>query len=323
MHHTVARAVVSTVVAALGLAAADPAHAHGLAGKRFFPSTLTLDDPFVADELSLPTVFHIKEPCDGDTPARHSTEVSGELSKRLLPNLGLTLEGGWRNLDPAPNGRTEGGFDNLEVTLKYQFFTSAAHETILSLALGWEVGGTGRPKVEAESFDVIKPTLLFGKGFGDLPDSLGWLKPLAVTGIAGGELPTRSGTKTLRLNDDGDLDIDIEKNPTIFHWGFAVMYSLPYLQSFVRDVGLPVVLNRLIPLVEIDITNPLDRGFAGKTTGTVNPGIIWAGRYFQVGLEAVIPMNERTGKNVGARAQLHFFLDDIFPTTIGRPLFGR
>ncbi|HUO65293.1 MAG TPA: hypothetical protein VMT97_16380 [Terriglobales bacterium] len=28
------------------------ARAHGMAGKRFFPSTLTIDDPFVADELS-------------------------------------------------------------------------------------------------------------------------------------------------------------------------------------------------------------------------------------------------------------------------------
>jgi len=114
----------------------------------------------------------------------------------------------------------------------------------------------------------------------------------------------------------------IEKNPNVFHWGFAVMYSLPYLQSFVKDIGLPVVINRLIPLVEIDINNPLDRGFAGKTTGTVNPGIIWTGRYFQLGLEAVLPVNERTGKNVGVRGQIHFFLDDIFPTTIGRPLFN-
>ena len=28
------------------------AFAHGMAGQRFFPSTLTIDDPFVADELS-------------------------------------------------------------------------------------------------------------------------------------------------------------------------------------------------------------------------------------------------------------------------------
>jgi hypothetical protein len=296
--------------------------AHGLAGKRFFPSTLTIDDPFVSDELSLPTFLLFKEPSHGEDPSSKITNISGEFSKRIFPNLGLTLAGEWNNLDPAPNDRTESGFGNLEMTLKYQFFTSAAHETILSAAVGWEAGGTGRKKAGAESFDVFKPALLFGKGMGDLPDALRWFKPFAVTGIIEGVLPSRSGNKTFTLNDDGDLEVEIEKNPNVLHWGFAVMYSLPYLQSFVKDVGLPAIIRQLIPLVEIDINNPLDRGFAGKTTGTVNPGIIWTGKYFQLGLEAVLPINERTGKNVGVRGQIHFFLDDLFPTTVGRPLFN-
>ncbi len=297
------------------------AAAHGLAGKRFFPSTLTIDDPFVSDELSLPTFFHIKQPGDSGIPPGQVTSLSGEFSKRIFPDLGLTLAGDWNLLDPASNGKTESGTGNLEMTLKYQFFTSAAHETILSAAFGWEAGGTGRKKIGAESFDVFKPALLFGKGLGDLPDQLAWMKPFAVTGLVEGVLPTRSGNKTFSLNDDGDLEIEIEKNPNVLHWGFAVMYSLPYLQSFVKDVGLPAIIRQLIPIVEIDINNPLDRGFAGKTTGTVNPGIIWAGKYFQLGLEAVVPINERTGKNVGIRGQVHFFIDDIFPNTLGKPLF--
>jgi hypothetical protein len=315
-------AVAATTLLTLAFVPALAA-AHGMAGQRFFPSTLTIDDPFVADELSLPTFLHIKQPGDGEVPAGQFTNISGELSKRIFPNFGITLGGEWNLLDPAANNRTESGFGNLEVTLKYQFFTNAAHETILSVAFGWEAGGTGRQKAGAESFDLFKPALLFGKGMGDLPDPLAWLRPFAVTGIVEGVLPSRSGNKKFTVNDDGDLEVEIEKNPNVFHWGFAVMYSLPYLQAFVRDVGLPVIINRLIPLVEIDITNPLDRGFAGKTTGTVNPGIIWAGKYFQLGLEAVVPVNERTGKNVGIRGQVHFFLDDLFPHTFGRPLFGR
>ncbi len=39
---------------------AGPAWAHGVAGKRFFPATLTIEDPFVAAELALPTVLHVK-----------------------------------------------------------------------------------------------------------------------------------------------------------------------------------------------------------------------------------------------------------------------
>lgn len=310
------RYLAAALAAALGLCAWPAlAAAHGMAGKRFFPTTLTIDDPFVADELSLPTVLHIRE------PGGQVTSIAGDFSKRIFPDLGLTLAGDWNLLDPAANGKTESGFGNLEMTLKYQAFTSAAHETIISVAFGWAAGGTGQPKIGAESFDVFKPAILFGKGFGDLSEPLAWLRPLAVTGVVEGVLPGRSGNKTFTLNDNGDLQVEIEKNPNVFHWGFAVMYSLPYLQSVVRDIGLPAVIKQLIPLVEIDINNPLDRGFAGKTTGTVNPGIIWAGKYFQLGLEAVVPINERTGKNVGIRGQIHFFLDDLFPTTIGRPLF--
>ena len=45
------------------------ADAHGLIGKCFLPATLAIDDPFVADELSLPTISHIKQRASGDTPA--------------------------------------------------------------------------------------------------------------------------------------------------------------------------------------------------------------------------------------------------------------
>jgi len=34
-------------------------------------------------------------------------------------------------------------------------------------------------------------------------------------------------------------------------------------------------------------------------------------------------VNSRGGSHVGWIAQLHFFLDDLFPTTIGRPIFGK
>src|SRR5213080_2902437 len=46
------------------LVAVAPALGHGFAGKRFFPATLATDDPFVADELSLPTISSRKLPGD-------------------------------------------------------------------------------------------------------------------------------------------------------------------------------------------------------------------------------------------------------------------
>jgi hypothetical protein len=98
--------------------------------------------------------------------------------------------------------------------------------------------------------------------------------------------------------------------------------SLIYLQEQVKDVGLRAPFNRLIPLVEFSLDTPLDRGQGEQTTGTINPGIIWSGKYFQIGAEAVIPVNSRTGSDVGFIAQLHFYLDDLFPHTVGRPWFA-
>jgi len=307
----------------LALSAVTSASAHGLAGKRFFPATLVVDDPFVSDELSLPTVSHIKLPASEDQPHMRITDVSGEFSKRITPNLGFSLGGDWLYLD-KDGKQDHSGFGNLELGLKYQFFKSEVHETILSAGFGMEIGGTGRALVGAENFDVYKPMLFFGKGLGDLPDSLAYLKPLAITGTVGGEIPSRRSSRKFRPGEDeGEIDIEKEYHPNVFTWGIAVEYSLPYLQSFVRDIGLPKPLSQLIAVVEVEFQHPLDRGQSGQFTGTVNPGIIWAGKYFQIAVEAILPINDRTGKNVGIRGQIHFFLDDIFPTTIGRPIFGN
>ncbi|HKX07812.1 MAG TPA: hypothetical protein VJN67_06435, partial [Stellaceae bacterium] len=89
---------------------------------------------------------------------------------------------------------------------------------------------------------------------------------------------------------------------------------------------------RLIPLVEITTATPLNRGLnrgsrstngsGFATTGVVAPGVIWAGQYFQIGAQAIIPYGEGQGHGVGALLQLHFFLDDLFPNSIGRPLLS-
>ncbi|HKW93528.1 MAG TPA: hypothetical protein VJX92_16655 [Methylomirabilota bacterium] len=294
------------------LLSAAPAAAHGLIGQRFFPATLSIDDPFVADELSLPTIFHIRNRGSEDSPPTLQTDLSGELSKRLSPNLGVSLGGTYTLLDPIP-GKSSSGFDNMEVSLKYVFWKSEEHETLLSAGVSWDVGGTGSKKIGAESFDTVTPLLFFGKGFGDLPGALDWLKPAALTGALGLDLPTRRHNQTISLNDDGDVEVDRELNPKTMQWGFSLQYNLQYLQSFVRDVGLPAPLNRMIPIVEFKMQTPIEGPHAGRTTGSINPGIIWFGRYFQLGIEAVIPANTMTGKNVGVLAQIHFYLDDIAP----------
>ncbi|PYJ49613.1 MAG: hypothetical protein DME87_08975 [Verrucomicrobia bacterium] len=56
---------------------------------------------------------------------------------------------------------------------------------------------------------------------------------------------------------------------------------------------LPAPVDGLVPLVEFSFGTPLNRGQEGHS-----------------------------GSDVGFIAQLHFYLDDLFPHSIGRPLFG-
>ena len=52
------------------------------------------------------------------------------------------------------------------------------------------------------------------------------------------------------------------------------------------------------------------------------PGVIWVVSYFQVGIEAVIPVNSDSGTGMGFLGQVYLHLDDIFPKSDGQPLIG-
>ena len=64
------------------------AQAHGFAGARFFPATLTTDDPFVADELSLPTLQTFHTPDSGGT---REFDVSIDIAKTITPYLDIEV----------------------------------------------------------------------------------------------------------------------------------------------------------------------------------------------------------------------------------------
>lgn len=303
----VTRAAFTAVILALTMALLVPEtiSAHGFAGSRFFPATLSTDDPFVADEFSLPTVSSIVTPDNGGT---RDTEISSDIALRITPKWDIEFGETFIMLRPS-QGKAANGFSNLSIGSKYEFFENDEHETVVSLGLGVDVGGTGNKSIGADSFTTWTPALFFGKGLGDLPQGLPWLRPLAITGLIGVALPSSVRT-------------DGSPNPAVLQSGLAIEYSIIYLQTQVRDIGLRAPFDRLIPLVEVSLNDPLDRGQSGLVTGTVNPGIIWSGKYFQVGAEAVIPINSRTGNDIGFITQLHFYLDDLFPHSLGRPLFA-
>jgi hypothetical protein len=294
--------------------------AHGFAGKRFFPTTFAVEDPFVSDELSL-LFNYIKEPGEGDEPSVRASTLSLEYSKRITPRFGLSVGEEYQHLDFGSEG-SEDGFGNLELGIKYQLLTNEPHETILSLGLAAEIGGTGSKRIGAESFTVLSPAFFFGKGFGDLPDSVKFLRPFAITGVIGPNIPTESTVASYVTNEEtGETEREVERIPTTLTWAFTVQYSLQYLQAFVKDIGLGAPLNRMVLVVEFPMETCLNLECDGKTTGFVNPGITWVGKSMQFGVAAQIPINERSGSHVGVFGLVHFFLDDIFPKSIGRPIF--
>ncbi len=314
----------SLLVAALAAIAASAhlqALAHGFAGKRFFPATIATDDPFVADELSLPTVSTQRVDASNDEPPTRQRSIEAELSKRITSDFGLSLGLAHQRIG-AQGQPTVSGWDNVELGLKYQLLKDDARESLLAVGLGWEIGGSGSRAI-GESVSTFTPTFYFGKGFGDVSDASSLLRPFAVTGTLGVAFPSRASTVTTSIDPDtGASASDTELHPNVLQIGLALQYSLPYLQAAVRDVGLKAPFDRMVPIVEIALERPLNRVDDRRFTGTIQPGVLWAGRYVQLGLEAIVPINRRSGSGVGAVVQLHFFLDDIFPRGFGRPLLG-
>jgi hypothetical protein len=290
------------------------AYAHCIVGNRFFPATLNVDDPCVADELSFPTISTFKT---GDVPSAREVDISGEFAKRITENFGVAVGTTWTQVKP-PGGPVASGFQNLETAFQYQLIKNPEHEFAATASFEVEWGHTGASSV-SDPFTTYTPTLNFGKGFGDLPDSVGWLRAFAITGSIGYAIPGNASTTTI---DPDTGDVATEQNPRVLQWGGSLQYSMPYLKSAVVDLGLPDVVNHLIPIVEAQFSTPVgntvDSGT--KTTGTINPGLIYVGDSYQVAVEAIVPINRDSGGNVGVIGQLHFYLDDLFPNTLGRPL---
>ncbi|PWB77002.1 MAG: hypothetical protein C3F08_10620 [Candidatus Methylomirabilota bacterium] len=279
--------------------------AHGVVGKRFFPATVVVEDPFVADEAGV-VIGHRRE------PEALSTEFEAEISKRLSRDVAITLGGSYqitrpRGEEEESTGATS-GFQNPDFGLRYQFIRNALHEMAATAAVSVSPGGVGQRRIGRLSGTTVSPAIQIGKGFGDLPDWADWLKPIAVTTSVGTDLRTNRNERE-------------EDAQHAFAWGATVMYSIPYLQSFVKDVGIPWPLNRFFPIVEFNGERVLTGPERGTNAAFANPGLIWAGRYLEFAAEAQIPLNDTSGRHTGFFVMMHFFIDDIAPNIFTRTPF--
>jgi hypothetical protein len=297
MRNVIVRAVVVMCGICVSIGQAAPVWAHGVAGQRFFPEPLVMEDPFAADELDLPSFSYLR----GKDERELSFGV--ELQKRITPTVGIAIESEYTRANPLdPTELNVRGFQNPEFSLKWTPVVNGPHEAVVGLV--FSIAPTLGNHNIAEEHAAMGTQIAFGKGLGDLPESLDWLRPLAIQGAAGIEFPIGATAP----------------EGTVLHYNLVVMYSLLYLQTVVKDVGLPWPLNRLFPTVEFGFETPLSGADKGVTIAYAYPGLIWAGKSVELGLEAQVPLNDRSGDNVGVIGLVHFFLDDMMPSVF-QPLF--
>src|SRR6266496_4477714 len=99
---------------------------HGVIGKRFIPSTLTLEDPLPSDEMDLLTFDRAPKDKEG-----RETSLGFELGERLTPDFAIGV--GWEYIffDPREAGEhLTAGAVNLEFSLTYDLFRTVEHAYI-------------------------------------------------------------------------------------------------------------------------------------------------------------------------------------------------
>lgn len=299
------RSLRAALLAGAGVLGMHAAQAHVIVGVRVFPVTLTFDDPGVADEATLPQVVFQPGPA-----GQNVYQLQWEYDKTITPTTALIYNQGWDVLQ-QPDMKLRTGLENVFITGKWQAYTAASTESVVSLGVIREfAGGYATQTIGGDTYGATAPTIYFGQGAGLLPAPM--LRPFAITGELSYVIADR------RL----DSAMDNNGSPNFWSGGISIQYSIPYLQSQVKDFGLPDFIGRLIPLVEFTWFSPAEAPAGGlPATLTIAPGAIYMADSYQIGLEALVPGNRATGPHVGGIVQLHFFLDDLFPNSVGKPLF--
>ena len=307
-------------LAGASLLPVQPVFAHGFAGPHMFISTLLIDDPNVADEASLPTFSFLPQPTeDGVSPGLYN--VSFEFDKRITENFGFSLGNGYQWLR-TPGARTVSGWQNLEAGLKYKVYVNPEHEFMLSLGVSREFARTGAIGATGAALDnddtsSTTPTIFWGKGFGDLP--IGFLRPLALTGTLG---YTFADKKLKVIGADPDSGDPLFNNGISNQWsgGLSLQYSMRYLQTQVKDLGLPEFVNRLTPVAEVAWSSPASKPNQSSTQYLFGVGVNYTADSYALSVEALIPGNRQSGSHVGVIAQFHLYFDDLFPNSLGKPI---
>jgi hypothetical protein len=277
------------------------AHAHAVCGNRIFPSTQAIDDPGVTDELTLPSLTWLPKNSEGV----QEFDAGAEWAKTIFPNFAISVGSSATWLHPGGYG-----WDALDTEAKYQFMCIPRLELMGSVGFDIEWGGSATGSQIGQP-NMYSPVLDVGLGFGALPQSMNLMRPFAITA----EISTTT---------PGQAAWGGEMFPTTCNWGFSLQYGLPYYNANIGEIGNEV-FKHLIPIVQFAFSTPTANAASGTwgTTGAIQPGVVYMADKWQIAVEAVIPVNGASGHGAGVVASLDLFLDDIFPNTIGKPIFSQ
>jgi hypothetical protein len=137
-----------------------------------FPSTLATTVPTAANFYNPPNLVLL--PSTVATPSTREIDIPNTYSRLITKDWSVFFTESFRILDDANRGRRS-GFDNLVIGTQYQLYTKPEHQFIVTVGGTAAIGGTGAPGI-ASSFSTLTPTVFRGKGLGDLPDSVAWLR---------------------------------------------------------------------------------------------------------------------------------------------------
>ena len=193
------------------------------------------------------------------------------LEKTISSKSSFSLFVGYQRLEQEGEDASISGFTNLGLGYKHVLLALPANEFILTVnpTLELPIGD----KHVSETHTRAGGDVLFQKGFADLPESLGLLRPAAIEGDAGFESKV-TGARDDLLNADLELE-----------------YSLDYLDAHVAG-SVPRALRELTPHLDFDYAQYLSaHNNSSAPDFELTPAIAWMNDTFEVNLGVQVALN--------------------------------
>ncbi len=194
------------------------------------------------------------------------------LEKTISSDASFSLFVGYQRLEQEGEDAALSGFTNLGLGYKHLLLSLPANEFLLTInpTLELPVGDSGVSETHTRAGGEV----LFQKGFGDLPESIGLLRPAAIEGDAGFD------SKVTGARDDL-LSADLE-----------LEYSLGYLEANVAANSVATLLRNFTPHLDFDYAQYLSaHNNSSAPDLELTPAIAWMNDTFEINVGAQIALN--------------------------------